>query len=697
MVFLVLAWPMLAGKVYTLDDLTWFHLPARAFYSRCLANGDGFTWTGDIFCGFYLHGDGQVGMYHPLHLALYRMLPLVTAFNLEILLNYVVMLFGMYFFLRRRRMRKDAALFGAMVFTFSGFNLLHFMHVNGIAIVSQIPWMLFAIDVVVRGTGRAQAALAAVGVAVLTGSEVLFGYPQYVWFSLVAESLYALLVLPERKTNWAFVTLAAAKAVGFGLGAVQMIPTLDMLRHSFRGATPLTFRYEYSLKPLDLVQLVAPYLLSDRVAGDNTHETGLYNGAVVTVLIVWLLFALRSLGSKRRLALGAIAMMVIAYDLALGPGGNLMYFLVRMPMVGLFRAPGRYTVLIHLAMAVAAALSFETICRGFDEHTSAPWSRLRWLGVLQAAAIVIAGLTGWPGNYLKLWAPLAQYAGHKGLPILAGAVLVSVAVFLVVAALRGSRLALVGIVFFAAFDLGVYGISYIHRAPVQTLQQFVTSTEMPPDADGYRVASKSTYDDIWLLGGYRLVYGYVGLFPAKTLDYEQEAALRVAGAKWLYASVGDGDNGRDDWVEVPNPLPRARLVTRTYMPFQASRNLYNVDVDTTAVVQHFVELPEGHPGDAVITLDRPGRITVATKAASRQLLIMAESYDAGWTVRVDDSPQWCLRVYSDFMGCVVEAGEHTVEFAFVPKSLKTGGLISIAALAALPLLFLSSLYRRRTP
>ena len=66
---IALAGPALIGRVYTADDLGAFHLPMRAFYSDCLARGEAFDWSPQLYCGFYLTGEGQVGAYHPLHLA----------------------------------------------------------------------------------------------------------------------------------------------------------------------------------------------------------------------------------------------------------------------------------------------------------------------------------------------------------------------------------------------------------------------------------------------------------------------------------------------------------------------------------------------------------------------------------------------------------------------------------------------------
>jgi hypothetical protein len=195
----VLAGPFFAGRVYTSDDLGGFHLPARAFYARQLQRGQPFDWMPQLFAGFYLSGEGQAGTYHPLHWLLYRFLPLRAALGWEYLLSYPFMLAGTYLLLRRRLRRRDAAVFGALVFTFSGFNLLHFVHPNAIAVVAHVPWLLWAIDVALTAPGRRAQAAATALIALLTGSQLLLGYPQYVWFSLLAEAAYALsLSLRER-------------------------------------------------------------------------------------------------------------------------------------------------------------------------------------------------------------------------------------------------------------------------------------------------------------------------------------------------------------------------------------------------------------------------------------------------------------------------------------------------------------------
>src|SRR5579859_44101 len=116
--FLKLAWPTFAGKIYTYDDLGLSHLAFRHFYSQSLTQGDRFLWCPLFHCGMYLHGDGLVGMYHPLHLFLYKFLPLAWAFNLEFLISYIALFLGMAWMLGLWGIPRHSALLGALIFTF---------------------------------------------------------------------------------------------------------------------------------------------------------------------------------------------------------------------------------------------------------------------------------------------------------------------------------------------------------------------------------------------------------------------------------------------------------------------------------------------------------------------------------------------------------------------------------------------------
>src|SRR5690242_16673348 len=99
--FALLAFPWHIGQVYLGGDLLSFNLPTRKFYADCLAQGDSPLWWPNVFCGYFLHGEGQVGIFHPWHWAIYRGLTLLDAFTLELWINYPVMYVGTIVLLRR--------------------------------------------------------------------------------------------------------------------------------------------------------------------------------------------------------------------------------------------------------------------------------------------------------------------------------------------------------------------------------------------------------------------------------------------------------------------------------------------------------------------------------------------------------------------------------------------------------------------
>ena len=59
-------WPAAQRRMFVYADLGNFFLPMRIFLAENLARGITPLWMPDLFCGFYAHGEGQIGIFHPL-------------------------------------------------------------------------------------------------------------------------------------------------------------------------------------------------------------------------------------------------------------------------------------------------------------------------------------------------------------------------------------------------------------------------------------------------------------------------------------------------------------------------------------------------------------------------------------------------------------------------------------------------------
>ncbi len=685
---------LFSGQIPFTGDLLHQNYPLRDFYARAIGSGLRFDWMPSLFNGFYLVGEGQLGGYHPLHWLLYRFVPLDTAFAIELVAPYPCLFAGTYLFLRRW-CDAAAAAFGAMFFTFSGFSLSHGVHMNMIAIVAHVPWLLLAIHETFTAAAWPGRVRGCVAIGLLTGSQWLFGHPPAVWLSWLTIAAYMVLMLGAARPGirrWGVVSVVCGGVLGLTIGAVQILATLDAVQHSVRATYDPSFATTFSLPPLHLLQLLEPYLLWGRVlrwnevpgAGD---EFAAYGGAVALVLAVWWLalypwrHATRAATATDRFGLGAALFGALGLWLATGSHGRLYYVQTWLPLVGQFRAPVRFVLFTQLALATVSALAMAKLLHAMKgNHTSGPRALWAPWGVAAASACAAAALV-FGGSRTVTWASEAMLA------VVIGPILFATAAGLLTLAARGARWAVVGLALLAAGDQALYGLG-----GVVAWQDFLTrqealglldTTDVPPAPN--RLAHGG-FPDLYTLAGYRVLDGYIGIAPARTLDYRSPQALRVAQVQYVHAefqalaNVPNATPLSRGWFRIPDPLPRARLVTDARVSRQPGLDLPSLDIDHAALTTHALALAGGPAGHASIVRDDPGSIRVSTDAPDRQLLVVSEAFDAGWTAAVDARPVPLEQVNGDFIGCVVPAGRHDVALEFRPTHLRVGKAVSLGGL-----------------
>jgi hypothetical protein len=341
---------------------------------------------------------------------------------------------------------------------------------------------------------------------------------------------------------------------------------------------------------------------------------------------------------------------------------------------------------------------------GIRQHTYIPSSMFQglWAVVIVSGAAALVGLLRQNHCFI---APT--------LSVLVGPILFAAAALLVMGAARGVPGTLAALVLFAAADLGCYGMSYAVYGQTSRLENVATAAPMPPADLGGRVfAPPQPLDDyckVWtgnqmVLAGWHRADGYAGLEPQRKLDYTCLPALQVASTAWVRRDpatsriaglVPRGDN----WLEVPGTLSRIRLVTHAVASSDPARDIRRIDVRTTALTEAPLALPTGSPGSVRLVAERPGRLELAVAAPTQQLLVVSESYHAGWQATVNGSPQPVLRTNGDFLGCVVGPGKETVTLEFRPGSLRRGFLVSGAGLGLTAIFLACGLvhFRRRSP
>jgi hypothetical protein len=349
-------------------------------------------------------------------------------------------------------------------------------------------------------------------------------------------------------------------------------------------------------------------------------------------------------------------------------------------------------VLMHLALAVLAAIALDVLLRNRTPETERPNAgHPLWWIVAASALVAAAAPLLWPGH-IAAW-PL----------VVAGPVLLGIAAWLVQRVANGARWALVGLVVLTAADLGVYGLGYAAVTQTAPLPQYAQTSAQPHEKAGRRLAldisqpyqNHPQAGNRILLAGWHRVGGYAGLPPQRSLDYRQPNALRVAGAH-LQAQPEPSVPGGVKFRTIAGPVADARLVTKAVRSSDPASDIEQIDVRTTALVEEPLNLPRGRRGEVTIVKRRAGQLSLITETTSPQLLVVAQSYHDGWRATVDGFPVRIRRVYGDFMGCVVPAGRHHVAMAFWPDSLKKGLTLSWCGVGLMLCGFLATRYRYRS-
>lgn len=663
---ILLAWPSLQDRFYAFDDVGNFYVPMKALYARALGIGQIPFWTHELFAGFYLHGEGQLGMLHPWNLALYGTLSYPGSLMVDLLVRYPLGMLGMYWFLRRWKLSKGAAAFGGATFAFCGFQMLHYPHLNFVQITQHLPWVLGAADMALSerpSTRRGGWVL----LAVLTASHLLLGYYAASVFCLIGAVVYVVVVGRLRLTHcW---RVLSALVVGVLMASIQLMPVYEQLKVSSRPTADATFLLNGSLHPANLVHLLSPLFFDGGafIDGETTfHEQIISSGTVPLLLMFVGLTRQGSPDALRRLRIFAVVLIVVGFTIALGRHSWVARMYFRSPVLGWFRIPARYIFLVQTGVSILSALGLETLWNA--RHRGRSFPRVFWAMLAMAAVACLVGFV--VKDRADLWNDQAARHHLSGAPLikstnlLAGLALVAVAVAITSAAWHRVPSSIVVLVVFSLFDQTWRPIRNLMLGGTRTIAGLTRDVELPEQALGQRVYRELANDT--LLVGAENLSGYASLRPKRALEPWTAEGLRVAGVRWFCP-----ENHRV-WRETDPPLPYARLASECRTPGDVRKTLATIDPERVALVEGAPSLDGGSPGTARLIEKGNGSIVVDTNAPATRFLVVSESASTGWRVEIDGVPGQVKHAYGDFIGCVVPAGTHRVAFHFDPPGLRTG-------------------------
>ncbi|MFN8532227.1 MAG: YfhO family protein [Dehalococcoidia bacterium] len=659
------------------------------------------TWNPYAFGGQPFIADIQSAFYYPLHwvttlVAGPRGYPF-EALEYEAVFHIFLAGFFMYLLASRVSGSRPAGLLGGMVYGFGGYlSAYPSQQLSVLEVQTWLPLVLLFVHLATNAEPfdlRRSLLYSIVGGLTL-GVAILGGHPQaslYTVYGVVAYFAFRILAQTGlagwRQALRRAGLIALLVAVGFGVAAAQLVPTVEFMGISSRAQIPFEMSaWAFPLR--DILQIILP--------GTVSYYSPMYVGILPLALAIGAVAWTRTRETWFWTGL-ATAGLLVSF------GGNTIIHSVlynAIPGAGTFRHQERGIVLFSAAMAVLAAIGARALFAA-DRTRLAKLAGL-WLRVVVAAAAVLI---------LLFVYGLAAEDPSRVQNIAAFLVLVCALVgLLLLFRLRGLPSgAFVGLALaIVAFDL--MSVS------------FSTNFEKTQPGDQYRAteiqkylqrndANGRTHND-WQ---YPLNYGDVfrirdvnGASPLVVERYRQlfnaeprERVWQLLNVKYYVTWQGGLPNAEKVSVEktgdkevnlyaLPDPLPRVYVVhAATVIPDDA-RSLRTVlspqfDPGTTAVLDREPSIaPSGRPARSAATVRdlAPDRLVVETRLTEPGILVLSEVNYPGWRATVNGQSVEILRAQHALRGVALPAGGHQIEFIFDSGAVKLGQIISLLTVVA---------------
>ncbi len=393
---------LLQGIVAYERDTTVFYYPLATWIADQLHRTRQLPlWTPTLFGGYPIFADGELGLASPIVSLALEALPIDRAFVLLRLVHLCVAAVGCYALGRAWRLPHVSAALAGVTFALGSFFPSQIHHENIVRTAAWLPAILALVERALRSTSY-QRWWWTLGAGVCVGFAALGLHAQILLIDVFTVVAYAVLRSafgPIRETVGAWSRRACAiatiipviVALGMSLAAIQLLPFVELVSFSSRGqGIPYTQAASYSLTPPGLVQLFFPFFFR----GEGNLQWGLWTHweSYLYVGLAPLVMAFIGLTCVRRreiwiwVVLGSLGLL-----LSLGQYSplNLGYLLWLMPGLGGLRAPGRWSLVVVLSLAMLAGYGLAWLQR--QTRRRAPQHRqIDWLLIM--LLIVPSGL-----------------------------------------------------------------------------------------------------------------------------------------------------------------------------------------------------------------------------------------------------------------------------------------------------------------
>ena len=746
-IVIVVAWSLFFWRVLTpvsadrltfqQGDFTLQFLAYREIAYNQILNGRLPVFTECLYSGYPFQADPQSQVLYPPVMFLMLLgkalawpsYPL-RALEWEVMAHVLIAALCMYAFLRQMRLRRPAALLGALAYGFSGFLTGYAMLQT--AILETAAWFplillslrTLAMQPVAAGSRCLMwirpAALLAISVAL----ALTAGHTQSLLFMTYSSAIAYVFWCWQAKIGFRPMVVRGGIAgiLAVGLSAAQLIPSLSFMLASTRASLPFS-------------EAGNGFVLHDIALFVLTGVTNVWQPLYISIAA---LFTVAIAISTRRaevwLWLGiGITALIIGFG-ANAVGFDLAYNIA--PGYKQFHSQERHALIVVTALSILSAIGLQALLNPLR----ASWRRrlgragrraLPWAVVAFAALVAIL-------VYVPLVVVDPKLADpgpiSDRIAMIAMCLLGMGALFIWRARLgRAPRwlwvTALLGLVVFDLFTTNRYTATQLPADPFPALSLVApisAGNDLPPGAKAlgaYRInnhfglpLNTACVNDLAeISGGSPIILRDYKTFLSRVPEDVYSQLLNVWYTVTWRGGMGT-DNGRripdrkvatDKYQNIdantfflnwPAPTPQPAWVATTTTYVQTEDELYarmNADSykpmnEAILYARDHLAIPATTQGSAGMEGKAIGYMKIAATATTPALLVVSEAYHWNWTAVVNGQEVKPILVDGALLAVPIPAGDSTVELSYRPLDLYIGAGITVATLIALGVLVVMS-------
>ncbi len=690
-------------------DLVSFIFPMYRFAGASLNGGEIPLWNPYLYAGAPYIADNQSGVFYPINLLLFLLMPDFSFQAIEGLVILHIFLAGltMYFCLRWLQpedpLSRPAAVLGGLAFMFSGVFVNHIGNLNLIAVVAWLPLIFICLHrAILSRQPRVQTGWALAG-GVAFGLSTLAGHGQMTFLVAAFLGFYALYQTVATRQWSAIPLFLLLGLVGLATAAISLAPAVESINQTVRAEYDLSRSGGYSLTWHALMGLAAPDFFGrgiHRFWGPWSRVEYGYLG-----ILPWLLASLAVVIRPSRRNLFFMISTMLFLILALGANTPIYPLLLRVTPVFPFQAPARFVLLAGFCVAVLAATGLDALC-----GSPLPRRPMNYfLGGATAVLVAILIFMTWQMTRLNDTSPERQEQMSRAILVFAG--LAAASMLLIIARVRGwlspALFAMMAILLLAIDLIGLGRqveiewhdptLGFATDSPAMAYVHSDPGIHRVDIAGGWQ-PSLPQMTGLFSIGGvynplelanYSVYAGSVGyrgshLYNLMGVKYVIAAKDRPPGDTNFLVPVFAEDPGVDVYLNTL-ALPRVMFLNSSEVVADheaAFEAIHQSDFDPSRIViLEDGQVLSQEPGKSVIMISRYDLNQASFEVTTDRpgYFLLTDIYHPDWQATVDGRDEPIQIADYAFRAVYLEPGQHTVLFRYSPSGWWIGLSVSLLA------------------